>query len=116
MHSSYEVTMVELRGQGRSQGGRMVIKSHSWQEYIDDMQTAAETIDGDCTCFCHSNGGLTMAYATSTDQVKSLYTPTGALKARGGRGQESLTNMPCIGLCCSPLDVTETLVVSLNNG
>lgn len=67
--NGYDVTFVELRGQGKSQGDRMSLRSKSWDELVWDMQAAAKTVDGDCTCLCHSNGGLTMAYATSTDQL-----------------------------------------------
>lgn len=63
----YEVTFVELRGQGKSDGNRMDLKT--WDHFVQDMQAAAATIEGDCVCLCHSNGGLTMAYATSVDQV-----------------------------------------------
>lgn len=63
----YQVTQVELRGHGKSEGVRLFVRSYD--ELVEDMQAGAETIPGDCTCLCHSNGGLTMAYATSIDKV-----------------------------------------------
>ena len=54
--AGYCVTGVELRGHGRSEGRRGHVKT--WNDYVDDLRSAAASIDGPFVLLAHSMGGL----------------------------------------------------------
>ncbi len=58
--NGYNVTVVELRGHGESEGKRGHVRQ--WTQYCEDVATAAKTISGKFILFGHSTGGLTSLY------------------------------------------------------
>ena len=54
--AGFAVTAVELRGHGESEGKRGHVDR--WEQYLDDVRAAAETIDGPVVLLGHSMGGL----------------------------------------------------------
>ena len=54
--AGYAVTVVELRGHGKSDGKQGHVDN--WDQYLEDVKAAAATIDGPVTLLGHSMGGL----------------------------------------------------------
>ncbi|MAY80917.1 MAG: hydrolase [Deltaproteobacteria bacterium] len=54
--AGWSVTVVELRGHGKSEGKQGHVDQ--WNQYLEDVQAAAATIDGPVVVLGHSMGGL----------------------------------------------------------
>lgn len=64
--AGFDVGGIDLRGHGLSAGKRGHILS--WQDYVDDVQTAAERLEGPLFLTAHSMGALVALDFLRTDQ------------------------------------------------
>jgi len=67
--AGHRVTLLELRGHGESEGQRG--HTSDWHRYVEDIQTAAATIQGPFALVAHSMGGL-----VALDALREPITPT----------------------------------------
>jgi alpha-beta hydrolase superfamily lysophospholipase len=66
----FRVTVVELRGHGESGGRRGHV--NSWQEYLDDMNAALDTLGDKVAVVGHSMGGLVVLSALASSTPPAL--------------------------------------------